>query len=179
IVSIKVSGGGEIAEYLESLATFATVGSMAENTGDTVNYVNAEFIAEERGIKVEVEDTNVASPYKNIITVKLTTEKQALSISATIFEDDVQRIVDFDGFEVDVALKGNMIIFKNTDVPGVIGNVGTILASHDVNISDFRLGRNDKSEALAVILLDSDVTDAAMNELSKLDACISVKAVRL
>ena len=179
IVSIKVSGGGDIAEYLESLATFATVGAMAENTGDTVNYVNAEFIAEERGIKVEVEDDNVASPYKNIITVKLTTEKQALSISATIFEDDVQRIVDIDGFEVDVALKGNMIIFKNTDVKGVIGNVGTILANHDVNISDFRLGRNDKAEALAVILLDSDVTDAAMDELSKLEACISVKAVRL
>ena len=179
IVSIKVSGDGEIAEYLESLATFATVGAMAENTGDTVNYVNADFIAEERGIKVEVDETNIASPYKNLITVKLTTEKQALSISATIFEDDVQRIVDIDGFEVDVALKGNMIIFKNTDVKGVIGNVGTILANHDVNISDFRLGRNEKSEALAVILLDSDVTDAAMDELSKLDACISVKAVRL
>ena len=72
-----------------------------------------------------------------------------------------------------------MIIFKNTDVKGVIGNVGTILANHDVNISDFRLGRNDKAEALAVILLDSDVTDAAMDELSKLEACISVKAVRL
>ncbi len=179
IVSVKVSGDGDIAQYLESLSTFALVGAMAENTGDTVNYVNAEFIAEERGIKVEVEDTNVKTPYKNLITVKLTTEKQALSISATIFEDDVQRIVDIDGFEVDVALKGNMIIFKNTDVPGVIGNVGTILASHNVNISDFRLGRNNKSEALAVILIDSDVTDAALVELSKLEACISVKAVRL
>jgi len=179
IVSIKVSGDGEIAEYLESLATFATVGAMASNTGDTVNYVNADYIAEEKGIKVEVEDTKVASPYKNLITVKLTTEKQALSISATIFEDDVQRIVEIDGFEVDVALKGNMIIFKNTDVKGVIGQVGTILASHNVNISDFRLGRNDKSEALAVILIDSDVSDATLDELSKLEACISVKAVRL
>ncbi len=179
LVSVKVSGDGEIVKYLESLATFALVGAMAENTGDTVNYVNAEFIAAERGIKVEVEDVNVNSPYKNLITVKLTTEKQALSISATIFEDDVQRIVDIDGFEVDVALKGNMIIFKNTDVPGVIGKVGTILANHNVNISDFRLGRNGKSQALAVILIDSDVTDATMDELSKLEACISVKSVRL
>jgi len=179
LVSVKVSGDGEIAKYLESLATFALVGAMAENTGDTVNYVNAEFIAAERGIKVEVDTKNIASPYKNLITVKLTTEKQALSISATIFEDDVQRIVDIDGFEVDVALKGNMIIFKNTDVPGVIGKVGTILANHNVNISDFRLGRNGKSQALAVILIDSDVTDATMEELAKLEACISVKAVRL
>ena len=179
IVSVKVSGDGEITEYLDSLATFATVGAMAETTGDTVNYVNAEFIAEQRGIKIEVEKTDVKTPYKNLITVKLTTEKRAVSISATIFEGGVQRIVDFDGFEVDVAPKGNMIIFKNTDVPGVIGKVGTILADNNVNISDFRLGRNNKSEALAVILVDSDVSDATLNELAALEACISVKAARL
>ena len=179
IVSVKVSGDGEIAQYLESLATFATVGAMAETTGDTVNYVNAEFIAEKRGIKIEVDNTHAKTPYKNLITVKLTTEKRAVSISATIFEGDVQRIVDIDGFEVDVAPKGNMIIFKNTDVPGVIGKVGTILANNNVNISDFRLGRNNKSEALAVILVDSDVKDAAINELAALEACISVKVARL
>jgi len=65
------------------------------------------------------------------------------------------------------------------DVPGVIGKVGTILANHNVNISDFRLGRNNKSEALAVIVVDSDVKDAALNELAALEACISVKAARL
>jgi len=179
LVSVKVSGDGDIAEYLESLATFATVGAMASNTGDTVNYVNAEFIAEKRDVKVEVEETGTKTAYKNLITVKLTTEKQVVSISATIFEGGVQRIVDLDGFEVDVEPRGDMIIFKNTDVPGVIGSVGTILATNSVNISDFRLGRNAKAEALAIILVDSDVNDTVMSELSDLDACISVKHVRL
>jgi D-3-phosphoglycerate dehydrogenase len=179
IVSIKVSGQGDIAEYLESLATFVTVGAIAETTGDTINYVNADFIAENRGIKVETEECPSSSAYKNLITVKLTTEKSVVSISATMFNDDVQRIVDIDGFDLDVAPKGSMIIFRNTDVPGVIGQVGTILAGHDVNIADFRLGRNNKGEALAVIIVDSPVNDATLNELSALEACIGVDYARI
>jgi D-3-phosphoglycerate dehydrogenase len=179
IVSIKVSGQGDIAEYLESLATFVTVGAIAETTGDTVNYVNADFIAQERGIKVETEECPSSSAYKNLITVKLTTEKKVVTISATMFNDEVQRIVDINGFDLDVAPKGSMIIFRNTDVPGVIGQVGTILASHNVNIADFRLGRNNKGEALAVIIVDSPVDESTLKELSALEACIGVDYARI
>ena len=72
-----------------------------------------------------------------------------------------------------------MIFFKNTDVPGVIGSVGTILAGHNVNISDFRLGRNSQSEALAVIIVDSAVSENVLKELSSLDACISVSYAKI
>ncbi|WP_345993877.1 phosphoglycerate dehydrogenase [Sulfurimonas sp. HSL-1716] len=179
IVSIKVSGQGAIAEFVDSLSTFVTVGALAENSGDTINYVNADFVAKEKGIKVETESLADSSVYKNLITVKLTTDKQVTTIRATMFDDNIQRMVEIDGFTVDVALKGNMIFFKNTDVPGVIGSVGTILAGHNVNISDFRLGRNSKSEALAVIIVDSAVSDIVLKELGNLDACISVSYAKI
>jgi len=179
LVSITVNGQGDIGEYVASLSTFVTVGAMNDASSDTINYVNAEFVAEERGIKIEAEKISSSSAYKNLITVKLTTEKDTISISATIFDDDVTRIVDINGFAIDVAPHGNMILFKNTDIPGVIGQVGTILANHDVNISDFRLGRNDKKEALAVILVDSAVCEKTLTELSSLEACISVDYARL
>ena len=179
IVSIKVSGQGPIAEFVDSLSTFVTVGALAESSGDTINYVNADFIANEKGIKVETEALADSSVYKNLITVKLTTDKAVTTIRATIFDDNVQRVVEIDGFSVDVALKGNMIFFKNTDVPGVIGSVGTILAGHNVNISDFRLGRNSQSEALAVIIVDSAVSENVLKELNSLDACISVSYAKI
>ena len=72
-----------------------------------------------------------------------------------------------------------MILFKNSDVQGVIGNIGSTLAKNNVNIADFSLARNDSSEALAVILVDDAVDDAALNELASLDACISVNYARL
>ncbi len=174
IKSIKVSGRGDIASYVDSLATFVTVGSLVESSGDAINYVNADFVAKERNIEIKTESLADSAVYKNLITIKLTTEKGVIEISATIFDDDVQRIVDINGFALDVALKGNMILFKNTDVPGVIGQVGSTLASRNVNISDFRLGRNSKDEALAVILVDSDVCEKTLKELASLEACIEV-----
>ena len=179
IISIKVSGYGEIAKYVDSLATFVAVGAMSQNSGNTINYVNAEFVAKEKGIEIEAESCGDSSVYKNLITIKLTTSEGTTTISATIFDDNVQRIVEIDGFDIEVALRGDMVMFKNTDIPGVIGSVGTTLANHNVNISDFSLARNDKGEALAVILVDDTVNDETLKELSSLEACISVNYAKI
>ncbi len=70
-----------------------------------------------------------------------------------------------------------MILFRNTDVPGVIGDVGRIIASYNVNISDFRLGRDSNSQALAVVKVDDNVNKSLLQELSSLETCISVAYV--
>jgi len=72
-----------------------------------------------------------------------------------------------------------MIMFKNTDVPGVIGSVGSVLSNNNVNIADFSLARNDKGEALAVILVDNDVCEKSLKELENLDACLSVNYAKI
>ncbi len=179
VVSVKVSAQGDIAEYVESLSTFVVVGALADKTGETINYVNADFVAEQKGIKIETSTEPASSAYKNLISVKLTTDKRVVDISATIFEEGVQRIVEVNGFDLDVEPKGNLILFKNTDVPGVIGKVGTLLAEDSVNISDFRLGRNDKGEALAVIITDSAASESTLDKLAALDECIRVDSVLL
>lgn len=179
VVSIKVCAQGDIAEYVESLSTFVTVGALADKTGDTINYVNADFIAEQKGIKIETATKPSSTTFNNLISVKLTTDKRVVDISATIFEESVQRIVEVNGFDLDIEPKGNLILFKNTDVPGVIGKVGTLLAQNDVNISDFRLGRNSGGDALAVIITDSAASDKALAALAALEECISVGTVRL
>jgi len=179
IISIKVKGYGEIGNYVDSLATFVAVGAMSDNCGNTINYVNANFVAKEKGITIESEDRGNSSVYKNLITIKLTTSEGTTTISATIFDDNVQRIVAIDGFDIEVALRGGMIMFKNTDIPGVIGSVGSTLASNNVNISDFSLSRNDNSEALAVILVDDDVNEITLNELNNLEACLNVNYARI
>lgn len=178
IKSIKISAQGEISQYLKSMMTFATVGALTESLGDNINYVNAEFVAQDRGITLDFKEEANTSIYKNRITIKLTTEKDVIAISSTIFEENVQRIVDINGFDLDIEPKGNLIIFKNTDVPGVIGHIGTTLAKHNVNIADFRLGRS-ANEALAVIIVDSKVSKETLQELSELKACISVDYVRI
>lgn len=172
--SIKLTAEGEIADYLEPMSTFAVVGAVKESLGEKVNYINAQFLAKEHGIEVKTAADKNLSGYKNKVTVKLTTTGGTSSISVTMFDEQTARIIDINGFEVDVEPKGKMILFRNSDVPGVIGEVGTILGRKNINISDFRLGRNQKQEALAVIIVDNDVGSDVLEELSALKAALSV-----
>ncbi|PLY04311.1 MAG: phosphoglycerate dehydrogenase [Arcobacter sp.] len=174
IRSISISAQGEIKEYIDSLSTFATVGALSVSAGDEVNYVNAKFLAEEKGIKFDSSEISHCSGYSNKVLIKITTEKRVNTISGTVFDDDVQRIIELDGFDFDIEPKGKMIMMRNNDVPGVIGNVGKLLGDNNVNISDFRLARGKKNDALAIILVDESVKTNILEQISNLEAAISV-----
>ena len=180
VKSIKVKAEGEIANYIDSLATFATVGVMSESLADQINYVNAEFVAQERGIEIVKEIRGESSGFKNLIAVKLTSQDgTVIKVSGTVFDNNMQRIVDIDGYTLDLEPKGSLILFKNNDEPGVIGDVGHLIAKHGLNISDFRLGRDKSGQALAVVRVDGEISKDLIEDLSKLDACISVKSVTI
>lgn len=171
---IKIKAEGDIARFIESLSTFATVGALRESIGENINYVNAPHVAKDRGISVEAKEAPNQSGYKNRISVKVVTDSGAVSLSGTVFDENVQKILSINGFAMEVAPSGKMILFQNTDVPGVIGDVGTILAKHDINISDFRLGRDNHGNALAVIIVDEEPPKETLCEMESLKACLKV-----
>ena len=178
IRSISVCAQGDIKEYLDSLSTFATVGALSVAAEDDLNYVNASYKAQEKNIKIETSEISSSSGYSNKVIIKITTEKGINTISGTVFDENVQRIVEFNGFSFDIEPKGKMILMRNSDVPGVIGEVGKILGSNDVNIADFRLARG-KDSALAVILVDSKIDNKLLNTLENIEAAISVSYVEI
>jgi len=179
VKSIRVTAAGPVAEHLESMSTFATVGVLTESLGDQVNYVNAEFVADERGIEITKEVKPNNSGFTNKIGIKLTTTEGTISIEGTVFDDSEQRIIEIDDYILDVEPKGTMIFFRNTDTPGVIGDVGRIMAENGLNISDFRLGRDSKKQALAVVRVDGQIKKELLEELASLEACISVSHATL
>ncbi|MBU1667425.1 phosphoglycerate dehydrogenase [bacterium] len=174
VKSIKVITEGAVSDYIDSLTTFATVGILTESLEDTVNYVNAEFVAQERNINLIKDIKANHSGLSNKITIKLTTENGTFTVAGTVLGEKAQRIIEIDGYMLDLEPKGKMILFRNTDVPGVIGDVGHIISSHNLNISDFRLGRDNNAQALAVVKVDGDVTKQVLSELSNLETCLHV-----
>jgi D-3-phosphoglycerate dehydrogenase len=179
IKSIKVEAQGEIADYLESLETFTIVGALTQAVShEKINYVNAKFVAQDREIKVESSELKNTSAFKNIVNLTITTQNEVNSISGTIFEEEVQRIIKINDYIIDIEPVGKMIILANSDVPGVIGNVGTLLGNNHINIADFRLGRN-KYGALAVILVDDNVSEYVLDQLRNLEAARSVSFVQI
>ncbi|WP_169764340.1 phosphoglycerate dehydrogenase [Campylobacter mucosalis] len=171
IKAIRVETEGQIGEYAKSMLTFAIVGALRESLGDSINYVNAKFLCDEKGITTEA----IVAPesgYKNKISVRITTESDVVTIGGTVFGENEQRIVSVNGFKTDFKPKGKMIIFKNHDIPGVIASISAILAADKINIADFRLGRDNHGMALAVILVDEHISKELLSKLNAIDACV-------
>jgi len=180
VSSMKITTEGEVSEYIDSLTTFATVGVLSESIDDQVNYVNAEHVAKARDMMIEKETSTACTGFKSVVTVRLTTQNgNVLKVSGTVLGESAQRIINIDDYTLELEPKGRFILFKNNDEPGVIGDVGHIIAKHRINISDFRLGRDGKGQALAVVRIDDPVTKALLADLEALEACISVRSAIL
>jgi D-3-phosphoglycerate dehydrogenase len=180
IQSIRVLSAGEINAHIDSMLTFATMGILSDSLGDQVNYVNAEFVAKERGIELLKDaKSNNDTGFTNKVGIKLTTAEGIISIAGTIFDGDKERIIEIDEYMLDVEPKGFMTFFRNSDTPGVIGDVGRIIANHGINIADFRLGRDKHQQALAVVHTDNPVGTEVLDELRELEASISVAYAKI
>ena len=171
IKSFKVEAEGEIADFVDSLRTFALVGALKESMGEKINYVNAEFVAKEQGIDLQSARVPNESEYKNKIEITLTTEKESLRIGGTVFSDTHEKIVNINDIKLDFKPKGKMLFFSNEDKRGVIAQITTALSTHDINIADFRLGRDGKGSALAVVLVDNEISKEVLKELSSIPEC--------
>ena len=91
-----------------------------------------------------------------------------------------KRLVLVDGIAVEAPLDGTMLVMCNNDQPGVIGDVGTVLGRHRINIATFALGR-DGDRAIGVVIVDetSPISDAVLSELAKIPAVREVRLVRV
>ena len=150
-----------------SLATLK--GILSPNLPDRVNYINAEAIAKELGINIEIGYSNIDSNYNNLISLKVLTENNIFRLDGSIFNDLKPRLVNILGRDMEVTPKGAMLFIENVDVPGVIGRVGTLLGNRDINIAAYLLSRkNQNGKAFAVIRIDDSVDLEDLNELRKL-----------
>ncbi len=171
IKTFKIEAEGDIGEYVDSLRTFGIVGALKESLGEKINYVNAEFVAQEQGIDMTSKKISNQSEYKNKIEISLTTDNGSICIGGTVFSDIHEKIVNINDIKLDFKPKGKMIFFSNQDKTGVIAQVTTALSAHNINIADFRLGRDKKGYALAVILVDDMISKEVLHELSAIPEC--------
>ena len=171
IKSIQISAYGEVGNYLDSLTTFAIVGALSESLGETINYVNARFIADENSIDIKTFSFENSFGFKNKIEIQITTDSDTIMIGGTVFEESIQKIVNINSIALDFKPKGNMIFFKNEDKPGVIAKLSLSLAEAGVNIVDFRLGSDHKGSAIAVVLVENELSKEIVKKLENIQEC--------
>jgi len=184
VEEISIAYGGELAEWKTDLIRNAAVaGVLNQMAHEKANLVNARSIAEERGIRVqERKSESGRGAVLNALTVTLKTHAQQRVVLGTVLHGNSPRLLRIDEIDVEAPLQGNIIYMRNKDVPGVIGRVGTVLGEHGVNIANFSLGRAEEAkeprEAVAVVQVDSSVSDAVLQDLRKIEAVQAAKAIR-
>lgn len=147
---------------------------------EDVNYVNAPVIAKERGIKVVESTTSESEDFTSLITLKVKTSKEERLVAGTIFGKSDPWIVQVDQFRIEAVPDRYMLLFHTHDRPGVIGNIGTSLAQHSINISRMQFGR-EKIEGKSLLLLSTDdpVSDAIVEQLRKLPHVITLDSIEI
>lgn len=170
IKEIKITYYGQVTDSNTKPLTLAIVNEVLATICEGVNIVNSMSIAKQRGIKVTSANSSSEAEYQNYIEVELLTEKQRRTVTGTLFANE-PRIVKINGVHLEVGLSPYMIFVKNEDKPGLIGELGTLLAKEKINIANFHLGRNPNKQgmAIALIAVDSDVSSkviAAINEMA-------------
>lgn len=170
-----------IEERLTKILSVAALkGLFTPYLTDTVNYVNAESIAQNRG--VEISSTLHPTPvdYNNLVTFRVSSEDEEVSVSATLFSEKNQRVVSVNEFRVEFKPEGYHIYMVNKDVPGVVGKVGTILGDRDINIAEYNLARAvEGGLAMAIITIDSPLDPETLSFLRSFKEMQEVKLIKL
>jgi len=188
LVSIELSYVGKLAEGKTELLRNAALCGVLADSAD-VNRINAAAVAEERGFRVS-EDKKPATNggAGSVLKITLHFTGGESTASATVLHGTSPRLITYDGIDIEAPLQGLLLCFRNKDVPGVIGRIGTVLGEHKVNIANFALGRSLRSQivqqgnALAVLQIDplpQPAMDKALAALRSLENVVKVRLIEL
>ena len=160
IARIDVEALGEIADHdVRVLELSALKGVFMNLVEEPVSFVNAPVLANQRGVEVALTSDRTSEDHRSLLRVTLTqADGSKVSVAGTVTgARDVAKIVEIDGFDVDVPVSGHMLFLRYADKPGVVGIVGQLLGEAGVNIGGMQVGRDEAGQALIVLTIDSAI----------------------
>ncbi len=154
---------------LTPVSTAVLKGILTPVVKDDVNYVNAQVLAQQRGIKVTETSSAESDYYVNQITVRAITTEMESVVSGTIFGKKEPRIVKIDKFRLEMIPHGHMALIQNIDKPGSIGEIGTTLGRYNINIGRMQVGQEEDGDRNIIFLTtDTPIPENVVEEMRHL-----------
>jgi D-3-phosphoglycerate dehydrogenase len=177
---LEVRYAGSMRRVLRLLAAASLEGYLRSTVASPLNLVNALAVADERSIDVARVRRRRIADYANYVELTATGGPREQVVGGALLEEGHRRLTRIGRFHVDAMPRGNLVLVKNRDMPGVIGEVGSCLGEAEVNIAEYHLARTEAGgEALGVIRTDAHLATELLEELSGLPSVIAIRQVVL
>ncbi|SFN50712.1 phosphoglycerate dehydrogenase [Mycetocola miduiensis] len=177
LTSVDVEVHGELSDYDVSVLKLAALKGIFTNiVSETVSYVNAPLLAEQRGIVVRLLTDAESEEYRNIITLRgALSDGSQISVSGTLTgTKQIEKLVEINGYDVEVPIAQHHIVMLYTDRPGIVAVYGRRFGEASINIAGMQVARRAAGgQALSVLTVDSPVPDAILDAVrSDIDASV-------
>lgn len=181
IRSVSVVYGGDLATMdVQPVTRGVLMGLLQPVLAQSVNFVNAPYIAEQRAIRVTESKTAGDDDYGNYIRVEVEETQGGHAVAGTVLGRRDLRIREIDQFQIDLKPEGYLLVARHTDRPGIIGRVGTMLGEAKINIGGMHVGREAVGQrAVMVLTVDEPVPEALLASITTAIEAESVRVVDL
>jgi D-3-phosphoglycerate dehydrogenase len=171
IKEVQVQYRGSIAELaIESVTLSFAIGLLQKHFDMPLNMVNTPVLAKERGISIDETKNTEVKDVAASFSAKVVTDKVTRTVTGSVFGGTLLRIIEIDGFNIEVTPQGSVLVIFNDDKPGVIGAVGTVCGRHNINICTMGVGQKlAEQKAMLAVSMDKEPNAEAVEELGRLE----------
>jgi D-3-phosphoglycerate dehydrogenase / 2-oxoglutarate reductase len=181
IESLEIRLQGEVASFdAQPIVVAALKGLLTPALQERVNYVNAAIEAKDRGIRVvETRDASIRD-YSGSIHLTAKGPRETRSVTGALLNQEELRITNIDDFPINVPPTRHMLITQHRDMPGIIGQIGSLLGQFNVNIASMQVGRKlVRGNAVMVLSLDDPLPEGVLAEIVKANGITDAYIVNL
>ena len=169
LASIDVVVRGELVEFDVSVLKLAALkGIFSKIVSETVSYVNAPLIADQRGVAVRLLTDPVSEEYRNVLSIRgALSDGSQISVSGTLTgTKQIEKIVEINGYEVELTVPEHLIVLVYTDRPGIVAIYGKEFGDASINIAGMQIARRKAGgQALSVLTVDSLVPEGLLEKV--------------
>ncbi|GAB2512999.1 phosphoglycerate dehydrogenase [Paramicrobacterium agarici] len=181
LTSVDIEVHGELNDYDVSVYKLAALKGIFTNVvSESVSYVNAPLLAEQRGIEVRQITDAVSEEYRNIITLRgALSDGSQISVSGTLTgTKQIEKIVGINGYDVEVPIEKHHVVLLYTDRPGIVAVYGQQFGEAGVNIANMQIARHEAGgEALSVLTIDSPAPDGVLDKIAEATQAALVREI--
>ncbi len=181
IKSLEITAQGDLINLdIQPLEVAILKGALSYMFQD-VNYVNAPYLAKQRGIEVKTIKSEAPSTFTSIVKVKLTTDKDTTSVSVSLIAKNIARIVKFNDYDVIIKPQPHILIVPHINQPAMIAKVATVLSGDDINIGSMSVSENIKGSNMSIMAINVDrvIGNDVITKISNIEGVHDPKYVRL